>query len=608
MHDSSDASNNPTRSRTARLAPGLVALLLMVGSQPLQLPAAQANGTVARRTPPGSIELGRIAAAVAELQACPHWNDVGPHPARRRLLLRSLTRLGGYDLGTLQVVFALAGHKILSTGGLNNMRLRQRLNDKALMLSRFLFRIPPVLPDRVGDTGGASIGSSEVTIRDLGTGVSKALGGPQNNLFPFVCEKGSLTIPLAPHELIPGWAQDYPALSDVLKVFRYFAEHYGPRSKPGRCDLATDGIGGPLPAAFRLPELPTLQPFEGVNNPFYPGWFGLHLDQAGTTLLMTSASRWIPCLVWDYPEWKVSNPIQAGGVGTLSRNGIVVVNQGYNSTGVYSRSGEETARLGSTDDDLASVSPNGRWVVTADRLRGTFRLWDGTRQFAKIRQVITGAERLGRVCFTPDSVRIAVSTYRVSDVRPMNGRISILDAATGKLVRSIPADVAPVYSDLEFSSDGSAIMANGRRDIGVWDVATGKVVCRICRPETVSVARLSPCGRTLATAEVSGMVSAFSLSGKLLATTRAARGRSRIRLSFSRDGERLAVAMGRTTQVRELPTLRVIRTIMEQGRVGDVIFSPDGKSLLISTTGYIVHVVDVGTGAKVRDYTPGEYE
>ena len=98
---------------------------------------------------------------------------------------------------------------------------------------------------------------------------------------------------------------------------------------------------------------------------------------------------------------------------------------------------------------------------------------------------------LNQMTFTPDSRRLAVMAS--------NGRLQLLDAHTGKLVRllgvgALPMAVAPV-----FTPDGRTLITAIKDRIHIWEVASGgEIACRIGHQDAVRELTMSADGRLLA--------------------------------------------------------------------------------------------------------------
>jgi WD40 repeat protein len=148
--------------------------------------------------------------------------------------------------------------------------------------------------------------------------------------------------------------------------------------------------------------------------------------------------------------------------------------------------------------------------------------------------------------------------------------VIIWDAATGELVRELPAPADHVVDTVAFSPDGQAVAATASpidvlgAEIVVWDVETGDEVTRLAGP--------GPC----------------------FCDT-----------SFSPDGRLLAASNGHAVTVWELPSGRE-RYSLAPGPFGDVEFRPDGQTLVVLRKDERVAFHNAADGRVLREFaTPG---
>jgi len=132
-----------------------------------------------------------------------------------------------------------------------------------------------------------------------------------------------------------------------------------------------------------------------------------------------------------------------------------------------------------------------------DRSYGAAQVW---RKFV--------ANGLITVAFAPDGRFLAVGQGGETDT----GRVHLLDAATGKLIRDISGHLNGV-TDVRFTSDGKYLLSAGRDTcVRISQVADGKEVAVAGTPrggqskDWISAFVLSPDERTLAAADIAGLV------------------------------------------------------------------------------------------------------
>ncbi|MBS2538771.1 PD40 domain-containing protein [Catenulispora sp. NF23] len=194
-----------------------------------------------------------------------------------------------------------------------------------------------------------------------------------------------------------------------------------------------------------------------------------------------------------------------------------------------------------------------------------------------------------QVAFRPDGRTVAVARHGT-------GNVDLLEADTGRLVRTISVPGMFRGSSLSFSPDGRSLAAGGDPPT-LWDVDTGRLVRTFSdtRPEDsfVQAVALSPDGRILA---IGGQGDKAFVefravdSGRTLGTATVGGPASTVfGLSFSPDGTSLAVSAGPPVTLVTVPNAAVTATLGPES--ARAVFSTDGKNIFTDGTPYIHPVI-----------------
>jgi WD40 repeat protein len=135
-----------------------------------------------------------------------------------------------------------------------------------------------------------------------------------------------------------------------------------------------------------------------------------------------------------------------------------------------------------------------------DNTYGSAQMW---RKFV--------ANGLITVAWSPDGKLLALGQGGETDT----GKVHLLDAASGKLLREVSGHLNGV-TDVLFSPDSKYVLSTGRDTcVRICQVADGKEVAVLGTPrggqskDWISAVALSPDGRTVAAADIAGMVQVF---------------------------------------------------------------------------------------------------
>ncbi|MBI1914556.1 MAG: WD40 repeat domain-containing protein [Planctomycetes bacterium] len=186
------------------------------------------------------------------------------------------------------------------------------------------------------------------------------------------------------------------------------------------------------------------------------------------------------------------------------------------------------------------------WDVATGKARATWPLKRGAERF----------------CVSSDGRTCALGCYDNQEV------VRILDLLTGK--EKAPARKLRDSEHLAgLSPDGKTLAITGRKDVSLWDVATGKEIRRWKRRFDGDL--------------VSNLV--FAADGKRVAWSDHDKDWGSVHAWVAGVGDARPHAVGETSSVFEAPA-----------------FSPDGKMLAVPTAGHVIVLRDVVTGKDLRPF------
>jgi WD40 repeat protein/tRNA A-37 threonylcarbamoyl transferase component Bud32 len=296
--------------------------------------------------------------------------------------------------------------------------------------------------------------------------------------------------------------------------------------------------------------------------------------------------------------------------------------------------GQEPLTLDGHTGPVAGIVFNpadGRRLATVAEDR-TIKVWD--TDTGELVQSFPGRARMfGGFAYSPDGrFLVAAGPGRSESGGPAKGQVTIWDAATGTLVKSLPGHTewtaGVAYSpdgrflaSAGFDKTGQGTASNG--GVKVWETATGKLVQSLAgHTEWISAVAYSPDGRFLASAgkeagkepkDLPAEVKVWEpATGKLVGHLRSL-ARDSSCLAFSPDGRYLASGSFGffDNQGRQLPggitvwewdggTWKDKYTLKgHNGAVYNLAFAPDNRRLASASEDKEVKVWDLLTGAEV---------
>lgn len=175
-----------------------------------------------------------------------------------------------------------------------------------------------------------------------------------------------------------------------------------------------------------------------------------------------------------------------------------------------------------------ALAPDAKALLVSERVPLVFdsgrhaglKLWDA--EAGKVKHDLGKAfdkQFIAAAAFSPDGKHLAVG--RGGEVDGPNGKVTLLDPATGKKVRELSPGHLYGVTDLAFHPDGKHLLSAGRDTlVRVWRVEDGKLLHELGKSrggqfkDWLHAVAVSPDGRWLAAADMAGQVQVWALSGK----------------------------------------------------------------------------------------------
>jgi len=174
-----------------------------------------------------------------------------------------------------------------------------------------------------------------------------------------------------------------------------------------------------------------------------------------------------------------------------------------------------------------ALSPDDKQVFVSERMPLMFD--SGRHAGAKLRDAVTGevlhnldtefkGTYIAAAAYSPDGKLLALAPG--GEVDGLNGKVTLIDPATGKKVRELAPGHLNGATDLAFHPDGKHLASAGRdTTVRIWNTADGKMVKELSKPrggqlkDWIHAVSFSADGRWLAAADMAGAVQVWSFGG-----------------------------------------------------------------------------------------------
>ncbi|MGC5011739.1 WD40 repeat domain-containing serine/threonine protein kinase [Streptosporangium sp. DT93] len=222
---------------------------------------------------------------------------------------------------------------------------------------------------------------------------------------------------------------------------------------------------------------------------------------------------------------------------------------------------------------LRRLSADGRTLVSVSD--GEVRLWD-VRTGKRVGGFTGVGGDLYGIALSPDGGRLAVAGGM---------KVKVWNVRTGRPTRfSAPVQGRSGGGDtgVFFGQADDWLAITQGESIGLWNVTTGR---RVAPPVVTGDFDISADGSAFAISALGGEVAAFTLEDlrRIPLANGTCTGDCMRTLAYAPDGGTIAVARGRSVELREASTGAKIDLLFEEGATGGLVFSPDGNFLATAT-------------------------
>ncbi|MCT7969428.1 trypsin-like peptidase domain-containing protein [Laspinema sp. D1] len=235
--------------------------------------------------------------------------------------------------------------------------------------------------------------------------------------------------------------------------------------------------------------------------------------------------------------------------------------------------------------DAIALSPDGRLLAAGiwDDTDNTAKvqLWD-THTGEAVRTLTHLSDGITAVAFSPNSQTLASSAKN----------IILWNVNTGQVLHTLPGNAPYSSYSLAFSPDGNRLGSSSVELIQLWNSTSGEQVNRIelSGEHIVNGLIFSPQGNLLLSQTDSGIQFWNPSTGT--AVSRLLEGQ---KYALSPDGQTLALCAGSEISLVNIASTQVVRTLPNPSRCYNLVFLPDGKTLVSGGDGGNIELWDINT-------------
>ncbi|MCT7986428.1 trypsin-like peptidase domain-containing protein [Laspinema sp. A4] len=275
---------------------------------------------------------------------------------------------------------------------------------------------------------------------------------------------------------------------------------------------------------------------------------------------------------------------------SLSRDGKILVSTNGEGTinvwDIQKGTVRHTFSWTGNSRDAIALSPDGKLLAAGiwDDTDNTpkVQLWD--TQTGEVVRTLThpGSDGITAVAFSPNSQTLASSA----------DNIILWNAATGQVLNTLRGNAPYSSYSLAFSPDGNRLASSSVELIQLWNSSSGEEVNRIelSGEHIVNGLIFSSQGNLLLSRTDTGIQFWNPSNGS--AVSRIPQGQ---KYALSPDGETLAVCAGMEISLVNIASTQVVRTLPSPSSCYQLVFLPDGKTLVSGGDGGKIELWDLNT-------------
>lgn len=302
--------------------------------------------------------------------------------------------------------------------------------------------------------------------------------------------------------------------------------------------------------------------------------------------------------VWDATQGRIAARLTSTETGAAewSPDGALLAADTERAIAIWQTDGKKVATLPAHSDNYSTHfawKPDGSALAVA--LEKTLRIW--SRADKRVTPNLKlGDSHAADVAWSPDGKLLAVGGY---------SKAELWDTKSWRVVRTLDVKLLKSWASLRhliFAPDGKRIALVSDQDVGLFDVASGRLEAKTEGRALFAVPSFSPDSRRLAFSGKDRSVVLWDGARTMLLD--GAEGPVRV-VAFSPDGSRVAAASDDAhVRVWSLRTGRVEREFSgHEGRVWSMSWHPSGRVLVASSHHSRLHRMSDGRSLTLRART-----